>query len=56
MHLLMRRLQASCSILTSPSVFCVLSEMRGAYFDPNTNIRYDTNGADFEGKACLGGG
>jgi hypothetical protein len=37
-----------------PERFCVLSEMRGAYFDPNTNIRYDTNGADFEGKACLG--
>jgi hypothetical protein len=27
--------------------------MRGAYFDPNTNIRYDTNNADFEGeRAC----
>ncbi|GAB5031869.1 Hypothetical protein NocV09_00701320 [Nannochloropsis oceanica] len=23
--------------------------MRGTYIDPNTNIRYDTNNADFEG-------
>jgi len=24
--------------------------MRGAYFDPTTNIRYNTNDADFEGE------
>lgn len=24
--------------------------VRGAYLDPNTNIRYDTNNADFEGR------
>lgn len=24
--------------------------MRGTYVDPNTNIRYDTNNADFEGE------
>lgn len=56
MQLLVRRLQASCSFLTSQGGFCVFSEMRGAYFDPNTNIRYDTNGADFEGKAYSGVG
>lgn len=28
------------------------ASLRAPYFDPNTNMRYDTNNADFEGTSC----